>query len=65
MNEIGSNKAISAGAFGAITIIIIWGLKAGLQIEVPPEVASAFTVFSSTAATWVTPAGSRRQPSLA
>ena len=57
---IGPNKALSAGAFGAFTIVVVWTARAAFQIEVPPEVASAITVLISTAATWFTPAGSRQ-----
>jgi hypothetical protein len=61
MNDIiGPNKAISAGAFGAFTIVVVWTARAAFQIEVPPEVASAMTVLISTAATWFTPAGTRQ-----
>jgi hypothetical protein len=57
---IGANKAISAGVFGAVTIVVVWTAKAAFQIEVPAEVASATTVIISTAATWFTPTGGRQ-----
>jgi hypothetical protein len=59
-DTIGPNKAISAGAFGAFTIVVVWTARAAFQVEVPPEVASAVTVLISTAATWFTPGGSRQ-----
>lgn len=45
-------KVATAGAAGAVTVVLVWIAElAGL--DVPPEVASAFTVLISTAAGWV------------
>lgn len=42
-------KVVAGGAAGALTILVVW--IAGLYgLEVPPEVASAFTVLVSFAA---------------
>ncbi len=57
---IGPNKAVSAGIFGAVTIVVVWTARTAFQIEIPPEVASAMTVIISTGATWFTPTGSRQ-----
>ncbi len=51
---LGPAKAVSAGFFGALTIVVVWVAKAA-GIEVPSEVAQALTVLTSTAATWFTP----------
>lgn len=45
-------KVAAAGAAGAVTIMLVWA--AGLAgLDVPPEVASAFTVLISFAAGWL------------
>lgn len=57
MDSIGPGKAVSAGFFGGVTILVVWAVHALFKVEVPPEVASAFTVVIATAATWFTPHG--------
>lgn len=37
-----NKKVQAAGAAGALTVIVVWGLEAA-GVTVPPEVASAFT----------------------
>lgn len=61
-DQIGANKAISAGFFGALTIFVVWVAQAAFGLAVPPEVASAFTVIMSTAATYFTPHGAPAPP---
>lgn len=42
-------KVVAGGAAGAVTVVIVW--VAGMfDVDVPPEVASAFTVLISFAA---------------
>ena len=45
-------KVAASGIAGALTIVIVWA--AGMAgVDVPPEVASAFTVIISFAAGWL------------
>lgn len=55
MNATDSNKAIGAGLAGALTIVIVWAVHQWGSIDVPPEVASAFTTIIAGAATWIVP----------
>lgn len=55
MNSTDSNKAIGAGLAGGITIILVWALHQWGSIDVPPEVASAFTTVIAGGAAWLTP----------
>lgn len=41
-------KVQAGGLGGAVTVVIVWLLGAVGHIDVPPEVASAFTVIIST-----------------
>ena len=42
-----THPKVQAGAIGgAVSIVIVWGLTA-LNVDVPPEVASAFTTIFS------------------
>lgn len=50
-----ANKAVGAGLAGAATIVLVWIAHQWGHIDVPPEVASAFTVIMSTGAAWLTP----------
>ena len=34
MDPIGPNKAISAGGFGAFTVIVVWVMSAALKVDV-------------------------------
>lgn len=56
---LGPAKAVSAGFFGAVTIMIVWAVQTFAGVQIPPEIASAFTVITSTAATWLTPTTSQ------
>lgn len=47
-----SPKIQAAGAAGALTVVLVWGLGF-LDVSVPPGVASAITVLISTAAGWL------------
>lgn len=49
------NKAVAAGLAGAVTIIVAWALNQFAHIQIPPEVATAFTTVVSTGATYLTP----------
>lgn len=45
-------KVAAAGFAGAVTVVAVWA--AGLAgLDVPPEVASAFTVIVSSVAGWL------------
>lgn len=48
-------KVAVGGAAGAFTIIIVW-VAGLLGLDVPPEVASAFTVLITFAVSYFTPA---------
>lgn len=41
-------KVKAGGLGGAVTVVIVWLLNGVVGIDVPPEVASAFTVIVST-----------------
>lgn len=47
-------KVAAGGVAGSITIILVWVLGF-FHVEVPPEVASAFTTIISFGAGWATP----------
>lgn len=38
-----NNKVAAGGVAGAVTIILVWVLNSAIGVDVPPEVASAFT----------------------
>jgi hypothetical protein len=44
-------KVQAVGAAGAVTVIVVWGASLA-HVQVPPEVASAFTLLVATAAGW-------------
>lgn len=44
-------KVQAAGAAGAVTTVLVWGLTFA-HVEVPPEVAAAVTTLIATAAGW-------------
>lgn len=43
-------KVAAAGIAGAVSIIVVWLMHAAASIDVPPEVASAFTTVVAFAA---------------
>lgn len=45
-------KVAAAGAAGAASVILVWGLTAA-GLDVPAEVASAITTLLATAAGWL------------
>lgn len=45
-------KVVAGGAAGAVTIMVVW-IAGMFGLEVPPEVASAFTVLVSFVAGYV------------
>lgn len=47
-------KVQAAGAAGAVTVILVW-IVGLLGVDIPPEVASAFTTLIAAAAGWLTP----------
>ena len=49
-------KITAAGLAGALTVIIVW-LLGLFDVDVPPEVASAFTVVLSFITGYLVPAG--------
>jgi hypothetical protein len=54
MEAIVSRKVQAGGAAGALTVILVWAAgTAGL--DVPAEVASAFTTLIAAAAGWLIP----------
>lgn len=38
-----SRKVAAGGLAGSLTIILVWVLNTAIGVDVPPEVASAFT----------------------
>jgi hypothetical protein len=46
-------KVAAAGIAGAISIILVWVLNSGVGVDVPPEVASAFTTVVAFAAGYI------------
>ena len=50
-----SNKFFGAGIAGAATIVIVWLVHQWGHVDVPPEVASAFTTIFGAAGAWLTP----------
>jgi len=54
-------KVQAGGAAGAATVILVWAAGAA-GLDVPPEVASAFTTLIAAAAGWLTPEGVVRSP---
>lgn len=51
MNNI-HNKVAAGGAAGAVTVVIVW-LLGFANVDVPPEVASAFTTIITFGAGWL------------
>jgi hypothetical protein len=49
------NKAMAAGAAGAVTVILVWVLGTFGHIVVPPEVSSALTTIISSLAAYAAP----------
>lgn len=49
------SKTVKTGsAAGALSIIVIWGVKSiWPDLDVPPEVSAAFTLLLSSAAAWI------------
>lgn len=45
-------KVQAGGLGGAVTVVLVWGLNTLAGVDVPPEVASAFTVIISTSLAW-------------
>lgn len=54
MNGIAPKTAATAVA-GSATIILVWVLHTYAKVDVPPEVASSFTVIIATVASWFAP----------
>ena len=46
-------KAAGAGIGGALAVIILWAMSYG--VEVPPEVAGAFTAVIAAVCSWLAP----------
>lgn len=46
-------KVSAAGAAGSLTIILVWAATTYGGLEIPPEVASAFTTVVAFAAGWL------------
>lgn len=47
-----SRKVAAGGLAGSVTIILVWILNSGVGVDVPPEVASAFTTLFSVVTGW-------------
>lgn len=54
---VGPNKAIAAGAAGAVTIILVWAVQTWGHVAIPAEVASSFTTLLAAAAAYLVPHG--------
>lgn len=46
------NKVVAGGAAGAVTVMVVW-IAGMFGIDVPPEVASSFTVLVSFLAAYI------------
>lgn len=49
------NKALAGGLAGGVTIILAWILDTFVHVEIPAEVATAFTTLLSTVAVYLVP----------
>lgn len=47
-----SPKVVAGGAAGAAALVLVW-IAGVLGLEIPPEVAIAFTVLLSSGASWL------------
>lgn len=50
-----TRKVASGGIAAAITVVIVWVLGAFFDVDVPPEVASAFTAIIAFATSYLVP----------
>lgn len=60
MNQVTSyptNKTIAGGLAGALTAILVWGVKQAWQIDVPAEIAVAISTVITFVVSYVTPPG--------
>jgi hypothetical protein len=55
MNVIPTRKTGSGALAGALSVVIVWGTGKFFQIDIPPEIASAFTVICHFAVAWIVP----------
>jgi len=57
-----TQKVTAVGIAGSLSILIVWGLHQFMQVNVPPEVASACTTLLAFLAGYLTPHSRRRDP---
>jgi hypothetical protein len=50
-----SQKVFAGMLAGAMSAIIVWALGAVWKVEVPPEIAQAFTIIFTLIVSWYTP----------
>ncbi len=48
-------KVATGALAGALSVIIVWGISAGFHIQIPAEVASAFTTLISGVSSYFAP----------
>lgn len=54
MNLVPTAKVTAATLAGAITTVLVWGLKEFVGVQLPGEVAAALTTIMAFAAGWIT-----------
>jgi hypothetical protein len=59
-NAYPTQKVTAAGLAGAVSILVVWGLSQFANIDISPEVASAFTTLLAFLAGYLTPHARRR-----
>lgn len=55
-NQLTPQPKVAAGAFaGAVTTLLVWGLKQFSGVDLPGEVAASLTTIISFGVSWLTP----------
>lgn len=47
-------KVVAGGLAGAVTVLVVWGLKQFAGVDLPADAAAALTVIVSTVASYLT-----------
>lgn len=47
-----SPKVAAGGVAGGVSVIVVWAIHAFGHVDIPPEIASAFTTVISGVAAW-------------